>query len=408
LNGIDQRSLSQLQLRRDELGHIGRAFGEVVAYLSQMSATAKIIAGGDLSVEVNPKSSRDGLGLAFQQMVAGLRQSVGWVADNAQNLQAASIQLAAASTQAGQATNQIAATVQQVAKGTTEQAEAVNHTAASVEQMSRAISGVAHRAQEQAAAVTHASSITEQITSAVNQVAGNAQTVSRQSTHAAETAQAGAHTVEQTLSGMDAIKTKVGLSAEKIQEMGQRSEQISTILAAIEDIASPTNLLALNAAIEAARAGEHGKGFTVVADEVRKLAEKSAAATKEIGGLIKGIQATVSEAVAAMEASSVEVGNGVTYAQEAKQSLETILKAVAGVKDQAEQAAAEPMNLSMNELVDAMDSVSAVVEENTASTEELSAGSNEVTGSIKSIASVSEENSAAIQEASASAEKRSQ
>jgi methyl-accepting chemotaxis protein len=70
-----------------------------------------VIAGGDLGVEVNPKSSRDGLGLAFQQMVAGLRQSVGQVADNAQNLQAASIQLTAASTQAGQATNQIGATV---------------------------------------------------------------------------------------------------------------------------------------------------------------------------------------------------------------------------------------------------------------------------------------------------------
>jgi len=208
------------------------------------------------------------------------------------------------------------------------------------------------------------------------------------------------------LNGMQSIKKAVGLSAEKVAEMGSRSDQIGDIVVAIEDIASQTNLLALNAAIEAARAGEAGKGFAVVADEVRKLAERASSATKEIGGLIKDIQATVSDAVKAMEDGAHEVDNGVTYAGEAGIALDEILKAAEAVNDQAEQAAAaaEQMAASANELVSAVDSVSAVVEENTAATEEMAASSSEVTQAIESIASVSEENSAAVEEVSASAE----
>jgi methyl-accepting chemotaxis protein len=406
---LDQKVKDSLAQRKDEVGDIAKAINRLIIYMQGAADAANEISKNNLTVKVTSNSAKDELSIAFAKMVDSLRGSVGQIAQSASSLTIASEQLAHASSQAGQATSQIATTIQQVARGTTQQSEAVNKTASSVEQMSRAIDGVARGAQEQASAANKASSITAQLSSAIEQVAGNAQSVVQGSTAASDAAKKGTSKVQDTLKGMQNIKQRVGVSAEKVQEMGSRSDQIGDIVTTIEDIASQTNLLALNAAIEAARAGEAGKGFAVVADEVRKLAERSSTSTKEIASLIKSIQKTVSEAVIAMDEGAKEVEKGVLIANEAGESLDDILKAAEGVSEQAEQAAAaaEQMSASANELVAAVDSVSAVIEENTAATEEMAAGSTEVTQAIENIASVSEENSAAVEEVSASAEEMS-
>jgi methyl-accepting chemotaxis protein len=406
LQALENKAREAMRHRKDEIGDISKSMHELTEYLQSMGDVARTIARNDLSVTIEPKSENDELGNAFLTMVTGLRKTVGEITDNASSLTAASGQLAEAAAQAGQATNQISLTIQQVAKGTSDQANAVNKTASATEQMSKAIEGVAKGAQDQSQAISKAAEITSQINTSIQQVTENAESVTRDAIKAASAARTGVKTVEETLSGMQSIKSKVGASAEKVQEMGRRSSEIGAIVETIEDIASQTNLLALNAAIEAARAGEHGKGFAVVADEVRKLAERSSQATKEIGGLIAGIQTTVAEAVKAMDEGSKEVELGVVSANKAGSALSEILNAAQAVNDQADLAgsAAEQMSTASGELVSAVDSVSAVVEENTAATEEMSANSSEVTQAIESIASVSEENSAAIEEVSASTE----
>lgn len=400
----------QLDIHQDdEIGQMAENFLRMRAYLQNIASTAQNVAQGDLRSNVQPVSAGDILGNAFMQMINNLRGQTSQIAESAAALKQASAQLAAAAQQAGQVTGQIAATIQQVAHGTAKQSQSVADTSVSVKQMGYSVNDVARGAQEQAGAVEKASRVTEQLTQVIQQVSESAVAQATDAAHAVDTTRKNAQTVEDTIDGMDRIKSRVDLSTSKVQEMGQRSEQIGMIVETIDDIASQTNLLALNAAIEAARAGEQGKGFAVVADEVRKLAEKSAAATKEIVALVHGIQQTVRDAVQAMSDSANEVANGVSLANQSGAALEGLLTISENSRHSGEEIAraAEKMTLLANQLVAEMSSVSAVVEENTAATEEMAAGSNEVVQTIENIASISEENSAAVEEVSAATEEMS-
>jgi methyl-accepting chemotaxis protein len=257
--------------------------------------------------------------------------------------------------------------------------------------------------------VEEASSIVKEVSVAIAEVSANAEAGAESWGVTATSAAEGARRTHETVEGMVKIKKAMDLVSIKVSDLGGRSQEIGKIVATIDNIAAQTNLLALNAAIEAARAGEQGRGFAVVADEVRKLAERSSTATKEIASLVGGIQASLRDAVNAMQQGSKDVETGYLLAADAGASLDAILERSQTVGKQVERisTAAKQLNAFSSEMVEAIDRINRVVEQTAAATEQMTENSKTVSGSVGNSAGIAVENSAAAQEVSASVEEMS-
>ena len=346
---------------------------------------------------------------SYELARAGLRETIGQVQEAARGVSGASEQLGQAAGQTSGVVQQVTLAIQHVAAGAEDTSQSAQASNQAVEQLSQAIDDIAKGSSEQARQVQDVSTTATQMAAGVEQVASRAHSVAAASEQTRASAELGARAVRETVAGMTEIKQVVATAADKVEDLGRLGEKIGAVVETIDDIAEQTNLLALNAAIEAARAGEHGRGFAVVADEVRKLAERSQRETKEIASLIRDVQTGTRDAVSAMEEGSSKVEIGVARADEAGTALAEILRAVEATVDQVTQiaTAAQAMATGAHGVVESMSSISAVVEESSASTEEMAAQAGQVTTSIASIAAVSKENSAATVQVSASAEEMS-
>jgi methyl-accepting chemotaxis protein len=389
----------------DEVGQMASSFKEMIAYMKEMAGAAELIAAGDLTVEVKPKSDKDALGNSFLMMVENLRNVISDVATTADGLTDASDQLSSAANQAGQATQGIAATSQEVAKGADEQARSVEQTQRSIGELSSAVNEIATGSTEQQVQVAQAMDIVKQVSESADSVAQNAQVAANGASDVNEAARNGQEMMRDTIDGIRGIETAVG----SVSELGKQSAEIGKIIGVIDDIADQTNLLALNAAIEAARAGDQGRGFAVVADEVRQLAERVTEATKEIAVLIEVVQTAVEDSMKATEEGSEQVTEGVERAEKAAGALQQIIDSVSEVTGQIEQisAGAEEVSASGDEMVRTVESVAGISERNAASAEQMRSSSSNVEQAISGIAAIAEQSTASAQEASAGAEEMS-
>ena len=248
---------------------------------------------------------------------------------------------------------------------------------AAAEQLQHTSEEVAARSRQQSEAASSMAAAVEQMTVSIDQVAQNAREAHGISLQAGELSGKGSQVIQNAAREMNLIAQAVQSSSQIIEELGQQSEQITSIVKTIHEIADQTNLLALNAAIEAARAGEQGRGFAVVADEVRKLAERTSLSTSEIAGMVGKIQSGTRNAIGSMESGVTQVGKGVDLATQAGSSITEIRDGALRV-------------------VQVVNSISDAIREQ-------GAASSEIAKNVEHIAQMSEESATAVEETASAA-----
>ncbi len=307
----------------------------VALMLSEMEK----FADGNLMVHLEAERPDDEIGRLYQ----GFNRAVG-------TIRAMLLQVRQAVAATSSAAAQIRAATDELAAGSGKQSDQAADVARAVDEIAQSIADTAANASQTAIAAEGSGEVASQ----------------------------GSAVVRDTVSRMHSIAGVVKQSSQMAERLAQSSAEIGTIVEVIDDIADQTNLLALNASIEAARAGDQGRGFAVVADEVRKLAERSTAATKQIGAMIETIQHETKSAVSAMNQGSSEVEAGTAMAEQAGKSLDQIVSEAQGLVGM------------INRIARASEDQSATSEEISRYTESISTLSQEAAGGSAAIAGEAE------------------
>jgi methyl-accepting chemotaxis protein len=381
--------------RDDEIGELARTFTGMVTYLREMAAVSEAIAGGNLSVEVEPRSKDDTLGNAFSRMIEGLRNLVRNVRD--------------ASSQVASASSQVAGASDESAKISLQTSSAIDEVTSTMHEMSVNVQNMVKSTQVQASSVSETSASIDQMVASIQRVADTAKVLLDISNRSREEVHSGITTMDKATEGLNKINSTIRSSGEIIDVLGQRADDIGKIIEVIDDLAEQTNLLALNAAIEAARAGEHGLGFAVVADEVRKLAEKSAQSTKEISELIQSIQKEARKAVTNMEQSTDIVNEGLGLGQELNGALRKISNVVTEVYKFAQEigAATNEQSHGSSQIARATTRLNEITHEINSAVEEQASGAHAVVKAMERMRELVQQTTSGSTELAASAEQMS-
>jgi len=255
------------------------------------------------------------------------------------------------------------------------------------QRLTEEMSKVVEHSREQHDRVQSVAAATEEFTRTVAEVADSADRAAGSAADSRTRVNQSAAEISSSMSATERVVTAVQSSSASIDSLNQAIEKIGDITKNIKEIADQTNLLALNAAIEAARAGEQGRGFAVVADEVRKLAERTASSTNDIASTVAEFRQITEHAVASMGEAAQQVEDGIGKMRASVGGLDQITSSSNQVADMAVHiaTASKEQATASADVATNMESVSVLIDQNTAIAQEAWKTLEDLSGSAGSL-----------------------
>ncbi len=293
---------------KDEFGRLAEAMNNMTDYLRNMAGTASSIAEGNLSKNVEPKSSRDVFGNAFKNMLDNLRTMANVADSIAKGNLTIQVNPQSSADSFGNTFKSMLDSLRTIIRELRENSQVLSSAAEELVAVSTNQSSVI---TEQASSIQEITSTLDEIRATVGQASDKAKSVAQVSEQSLEISKTGQQELEQVIKAIGKIKDQVETIAENILDLSEKTIQIGEITSSVNDIAEQSNLLAVNAAIEATKAGDAGKGFGVVAVEVKNLAARSKKATTQVRSILAEIQKAANSTVLVTEEGSKKAENGV-------------------------------------------------------------------------------------------------
>ncbi len=337
--------------------------------MAKLSGAVNRLGEGDLNVSIQIDSLNSGneLGLLADDvngLVARLKEIMSGIQQNASMLNEYSVQLS----------------------GT------VGTTAAAIEQVSKAVEDVSQGANTQAQDTAGAMANIQELNATIDLVSEKVGTLTQMSEQTMDFSKKAKSTMDELIDINTQTKGNIDNIVTQSEKNVEAVNQINSILQAIEEISSQTNLLSLNASIEAARAGEAGRGFAVVAKEIGSLAESSAAAAREIQEIIVSLVADIQKTSSLSGTLDESASRQIHKLQDTKEMFDKVMSAVQEISVGAEQINHEmtSMGAVKDGIGETIESLSSISEENAAAAEETTASTSLVSDDMKEINNVSQ------------------